>query len=126
MKHIHVFLASVSLLAAVAFASGTLTRDEFAKTLPENQEDPHCRTKLFDLWTNASKKTLGAEDDEVKIRILSLPESTHVVFVRWMSADTAIAQCENARTTYLDFFIKEDSKWIFVRQYKMGPVKKSG
>jgi len=125
MKPLLVLLASVSLLAAVVFASGSITHEEFSKTLPENQDDSHCRTKLIDLWTNASKKPLGNVDDEVKIRILALPEGASVVFVRWMSADTAIAQCENIRTRYFDFFIREDGKWAFVRQYKMGPIKKS-
>jgi hypothetical protein len=43
--------------------------------------------------------------------------------VRWISAETAVAQCENTQHRLLAFFIKEDGKWAFVRQYKMGSAK---
>jgi len=121
MKHFLVLLASLSLFAVVASAGSA--REEFLKTLPADQTDPHCRTKLTDMWTQAARKPLGGDDDEVKIRVLSVPDNSRIVMVRWISAETAIAQCENTQHRLLAFFIKEDGKWAFVRLYKMGSAK---
>jgi len=123
MKHIGIFLFSVSLLAISALADGTGPRDEFLRTLPVNQDDPRCRAALMDLWMHASKKPLGKEDDEVQVRIISLPEGVRIVSVRWLSADTAIAQGDRDKIRFLDFFIREDGKWTFVRQYSLGRAK---
>ena len=125
MKHIQMFLVSVSLLAVPAFAEGNSPREEFSRTLPANQDDPHCRAALIDMWTHASHKTLGKEEDEVQIRILSLPENVRIVTVRWLSPDTAIAQCDRDKIRYLAFFIREDGKWAFIRQYSLGRGKSS-
>jgi len=125
MKRFVILLASISLLIGATLARGESPREEFLRTLPTNQDDPHCRAILIDLWTHASHKPLGKEDDEVQIRMLSLPDNVHIATVRWISPQTAVAQCEHDRVRYLAFFIKEEAKWAFVRQYSMGRSKSS-
>lgn len=121
MRSFFILFASLSILSGMVF--GSTTREEFVQSLPENQDDPHSRTKLIDIWTNAARKPLGSDGDEVKVRMISVPDSARIVTVRWISDETAIAQCENTSLRFLSFFIKENGKWVFVRQYKMGPIK---
>jgi hypothetical protein len=112
----------------LGFGSATVgaadTRESFASSLPADSKDIHNRAKLIDLWSKAAHKTLGKEGDEVQIRVIKLPDGLSVSTVRWLSADSAVAQCDQNEVRYLAFFFSEEGKWIFVRHYSLGKAKK--
>jgi len=124
MKPITYAVIAILLSFGSAIVSAADTRESFASSLPADSKDIHNRAKLIDLWSNASHKTLGKEDDEIQIRIIKLPDSLSVSTLRWLTADSAVAQCDLNEVRYLAFFFAENGKWTFVRHYSLGKAKK--
>lgn len=117
--------AVVSLVLSVgSVVAAPESRDLFANSLPAGAQDIHDRAKLIDLWSNASRKPLGKEDDEIAVRTIKLPDGLAISTVRWLSADAAVAQCDLKETRYLAFFHRDDGKWSFVKHYSLGKPKK--
>ena len=124
MKPIVFAIIAILLGFGSATVSAADTRESFANSLPADSKDIHDRAKLIDLWSNASRKSLGKEDDEVQVRMIKLPEGLSVSTVRWLSAEAAIAQCDLNEVRYLAFYFSENGKWTFVRHYSLGKAKK--
>jgi hypothetical protein len=124
MKPITFAVIAILLGFGSATISAADTRDSFAGSLPADSKDIHNRAKLIDLWSNASRKPPGKQDDEIQVRIIKLPDGLSVSTVRWLSADSAVAQCDLNEVRYLAFFFLESGKWTFVRHYSLGKAKK--
>ncbi len=113
-------IAAFSFLWAItALVAASSPKEELQQWLP-GEFDPKCRQVLDEKWAQASAKSLGKEGDETKIREVQLPERARVVEIRWLSADVVIAQSEFYQARYRTFFVREEGKWIFVRQYLLG------
>lgn len=113
-------IAVFGFLLAIAVVTGaTGPKEELQQWLP-GELDPKCRQMLDEKWAQASAKSLGKEGDESEIRKVELPERARVVEIRWLSADVVIAQSEFYQARYRTFIVREDGKWIFVRQYLLG------
>ena len=124
MKPIALAVLSILFGFGSATVSAADTRESFASSLPDDSKDIHNRAKLIDLWSNASRKPLGKEDEEIQVRMIKLPDGLSVSTVRWLSADTAVAQCDLNEVRYLAFYFSEGGKWTFVRHYSLGKAKK--
>jgi hypothetical protein len=124
MKLITLSVVAILVGFGSAIATAADTRETFAGSLPADSKDVNNRAKLIDLWSNAARKPIGKEDDEIRVRMIKLPDGLSVSTVRWISADSAVAQCELNEVRYLAFFFSEDGKWTFVRHYSLGKAKK--
>ena len=123
MKHITLAVFAILLGFGGAVADAADSRESFTSSLPTDSKDAHDRAKLIDLWSNAARKSLGKEDDEIQVRTITVPDSLQIVSVRWLSVDSAVAQCEREKVRYLAFFYRENGKWVFVRHYSLGRAK---
>lgn len=124
MKRIILVIVAALLVSGGMHVTAAEARDAFANSLPADSTALHNRAKLIDLWSNASRKPLGKEDDEIQVRIITLPNGLSVSTVRWLQADSAVAQCNQEEVRYLAFFFRENGKWTYVRHYSLGKAKK--